>query len=242
MKETQIEIPDEPRRPGDGDAARTHHEHEPSGEASAPYRNMWVPLIVVPAAIVIAIVLVFSLFGAMSGSEATLEQNLDRIVRGGKNERDQALYGLARQTSENQRARDEGRELPWKMEGGFLERVRAAVDEIDDDNHEARLALGVLLATHEDAAGLEILRSTLALDDSTDPDSLLRFLALQNIAMVGGAGEVELVIEYLASDDDGLRNIAAVALGQLGGERARTALVGALGDTVLTCAAAPPCR
>ena len=75
-----------------------------SAPGESPYRNLWVPLVIVPAGIVIAIVIVFALFGAISGDEASLSENLARVVEGGKNDRQQALFNLARQATENHQA------------------------------------------------------------------------------------------------------------------------------------------
>ena len=237
MKETDIQIPDEPREPdgGSDSAAPADGSAEPQGGAAGdtPYRNLWVPLILVPGALVVSILLVWVLFSSISGAEASLEQNLERIVEGGRNDRDQALFNLARQVSENQKASLEGREAPWPMEDGFLDRVRAALGEIDSDNHQARLALGILLGTHGDAEGVRILSQTLALSAEDDPDGSLRFVALENLALLGGENEVVQVVAILESDDEGLRNLAAAALGRLGGEPAREALLGALGDSSL---------
>ena len=65
--------------------------------SASPYRNLWVPLVVVPFLVVGVIVLVYAFFGAIGGKEATLEENLDRAVHGGPNESQQALVSLASQ-------------------------------------------------------------------------------------------------------------------------------------------------
>ena len=119
MEEIDIEIPDEPRpqAPSGSDSSPGGSEGDGGdGAPDTPYRNLWVPLVLVPAALVIAILLVWVLFSGISGSEATLEQNLERIVAGGRNDRDQALFNLARQVSENQRAAREGEPPPWPMD------------------------------------------------------------------------------------------------------------------------------
>ena len=228
MKETEIQIPDEPRRQPESEPPNP----EP-GAADTPYKNLWVPLVLVPAALVISIVMVWALFAGIAGTEASLEDNLDRVVQGGRNDRDQALFNLARQVSENQQALTNGEEPRWPMEEGFLDRVRQAVAGIDEDNHQARLALGILLATQGDLEGVRILHQILDLDETADPDGALRFFALENLALLGGEEEVSRIVAILASDDEGLRNLAAAALGRLGGAQAREALLGALGDSSL---------
>ena len=86
-------------------------ESEPGPEetqvgAPRPYSNLWVPLIIVPAAVIGVMLLVFVFFSAITGAEATPEENLRRMVQGGANERQQAAFNLVRQL----RASAEGRE------------------------------------------------------------------------------------------------------------------------------------
>ena len=63
-----------------------------------PYRNLWVPLVVVPALIVMVLVLVFVFFSSIVGEEASPRENLARMLEGGANERRQASFNLVRQT------------------------------------------------------------------------------------------------------------------------------------------------
>jgi hypothetical protein len=225
VKETEVQIPDEPRPDSVTEVA--------AGSADGPYRNLWVPLILIPAALVIAILLVWVLFSGIAGSEASLEDNLQRIVDGGRNDRDQALFNLARQVSENEKARLAGDDLPWPPEPDFLDRVRSVADQVGADNHQAHLALGVLLATEGDSEGLNILRDVMALSAEDDPDGSLRFVALENLALVGGQEDVPHILEILQGEDEGLRNLAAASLGRIQGDAARKALLGALGDSTL---------
>lgn len=229
MKETEVQIPDEPRpssTPGPATGGVP-------ASSDSPYRNLWVPLILIPAALVIAILLVWVLFSGIAGSEASLDDNLQRIVEGGRNDRDQALFNLARQISENEKARLAGDDPPWPREADFLERVRSVANEVGEENAQARLALGILLATEGDQEGLRILRSVLAFSPEQDPDGALRFVALENLALVGGETDVPKIIEVLGGQDEGLRNLAAATLGRIQGEAAREALLGALGDSTL---------
>lgn len=219
MADERIEIPDGP--PDD------------TAPAEGPYRNLWVPLIVIPAGIVITVVLVFALFGSLSGHERSLAENLELVVRGGKNERDQALMNLSIQAAENHAALFEGREPPWPMEQGFPARVRAAVDEIDPDEHAPRLVLGILLATVGDEAGVPLLLEAAAAGDDEDPDRSLRFQAIQNLGLIGDGRATPAVIAFLDHEDEGLRTVAAWALSNLPGEGVRPALRGALEDPSL---------
>ncbi len=218
MSEVQIEISD--AESGAEEAAQT------------PYGNLWVPLVVVPAAIVIVIVVVFALFGSLTGEEKSLDDNLNTVLVGGKNERDQALFGLMRQISENQRATNSGEELPWPMASDFPQKVRDAADRVDAQDHEVRLALGLLLAGL-DPAGVDMLVEMLALGDAEDPDGGLRFKAIHNLGLVGDGRATDSVAAFLSSPDEGLRVVAAGALANLPGSRAREALLEALGDRSL---------
>jgi HEAT repeat protein len=219
MSEVQIEISDPVE--GEAEAGQT------------PYGNLWVPLVVVPAAIVIVIVVVFALFGSLTGEESRLSDNLSTVMAGGKNERDQALFGLMRQVSENQRAANDGEEMPWPMTADFPQRVRDAADQVDAEDHEVRLALGILLATLDDPSGVDMLVEMLALGDAQDPGAALRFKAIHNLGLVGDGRATGPVAAFLSSPDEGLRIVAAGALANLPGDEAREALRGALGDPSL---------
>jgi HEAT repeat protein len=218
MSEVQIEIPDEANGAGEPD--------------QTPYGNLWVPLVVVPAVIVMVIVVVFALFGSLVGGEKSLAENLNTVMAGGKNERDQALFGLMRQISENQRAANNGKEPPWPMASDFPQRVRDAADQVGPEDHEVRLALGILLAGL-DPSGVEMLVEMLALGDSQDPGGALRFKAIHNLGLVGDGRATGPVVAFLNSPDEGLRVVAAGALANLPGDEARAALREALGDASL---------
>ncbi|MDP6386380.1 MAG: HEAT repeat domain-containing protein [Planctomycetota bacterium] len=218
MSEVQIQISD----PAEGE--------EEAGQT--PYGNLWVPLVVVPAAIVIVIVVVFALFGSLTGEESSLSENLSTVMAGGKNERDQALFGLMRQVSENQRATNDGEELPWPVTTDFPQRVRDAADQVEAEDPEVRLALGLLLASL-DPSGVDLLVEMLALGDAEDPGGALRFKAIHNLGLVGDGRASGPVAAFLTSPDEGLRIVAAGALANLPGDGAREALREALGDPSL---------
>ena len=239
---TENEHPNPPQSdPSPSQAQATGQEanspaQDAAGESAAqegerPYQNLWVPLVVVPAGIVIALVLVFSMFGLISGEEKSLGENLARVVSGGANERTQALWNLARQVDENDRALSAGEELPWPMEDGFLAEVRGALGEMADDDYEARMTLAVLLVTLGDPEGVEVLLTILALDDQQDPDRKLRFSALVNLGQIGDARALPRVLELIEHEDAGIRALAAIALQNLPGEEGLAALEGALEDS-----------
>ncbi|MCP3915468.1 MAG: HEAT repeat domain-containing protein [bacterium] len=214
-----------------------HPEGQGPPSASGANSNLW-GLVVAPAGIVIAIMVVGALFGALTGSESSLDENLELVVHGGKNQSTQALFNLARQASENQRAHAQRLaggdvELPWPMAVGFPQRVRDAAGELDEDEHETRLVLAVLLSTLGEPEGSELLRGFLELGDSEDPDQSLRMRAIQNLGILGDSAATEAVIGFLDHDEHVLRLAAAGALSQLPGEGVGAALEAALGDGVL---------
>ena len=85
----------------------------PADAAPGGYRNLFVPLVVVPFLVVGVIALVFVFFGAIRGEDPSMEQNLATAIDGGANERKQAALSLAAQALENSVALAEGREAPW---------------------------------------------------------------------------------------------------------------------------------
>lgn len=206
----------------------------PATPGDSPYRNLWVPLVVVPFLVVAVLVFVFFFFGAIRGREATLEENLQTLVEGGTNERKQAAVRMSYQVVENRKARDQGHELPWEVAPGFLERLQQAWRTmLDDDNHHLRLALAVALVEHGDPGAREKLESFLDLDQAADPEGQLRFQTLLELGALADPASAPAVIPFLESSDPLLRQGAAAALQSLPGEATLAALKGVLGDPSL---------
>lgn len=234
---------DEPREDGKQETpatpAPTTVEIADAAEDGGPYKNLWIPLVVVPAGIVFAIVAVFALFGSIGGSEKTMAENLALVVSGGKNERQQALFGLTRQVTENRAALAEGLTAPWEVPTGFARDVQDAYEGLDPDEYDKMLVFGVLLSSMGEASGVEILLGLLDLTDAQDGDGRVRFGAVQNLGMLADMGRTEAhaatgpVIALASHEDVGLRVVAAGALGSLPGEDAQEALRGLLGDQEL---------
>ncbi|MFT7676337.1 MAG: HEAT repeat protein [Planctomycetota bacterium] len=213
-----------------------------SGSSDGPYQNLWVPLIVVPAGIVMALVGIFALFGAISTDERSLSENLSLVRHGGANERDQALFSLMRQAAENNAALGEDREPPYAVAPEFAADVSNAVEELEPEEHTVRLALAVLLGTMEDARGGQLLTDFLVLGDEADADAKLRIAAIQNLALLAGHNrdlvDTDAVFAgaepLLQHPDRGLRGIAVSLMGSLTLEEARAALLAAMGDAELS--------
>jgi HEAT repeat protein len=211
------------------ETAPTPLETSPAGPS--PYRNLFVPLVVVPAAIVGSIVLVCLFFGAISGRESSLAENLDRVVHGGQNDRKQAAFNMVRQIAENRQAELEGHAPPWPLEADFPSKLRRAWEGSSTSEPEIRLVLASLLAQIHDPEGVPNLVALLDTSDKDDPDGSIRFNALASLGALGDARAEGPAIRVLQSGADaGLRAVAAVALQRIPGEAGREALKGALGD------------
>lgn len=207
---------------------------QPDAEAAPGYRNLFVPLVVVPFLVVGVIALVFVFFGAIRGEDPSMEQNLATVTSGGANERKQAALSLAAQALENSVARTEGRDEPWPAPPDFLGRLLRAWEElpVDDDPH-LRLVLAQLLAQQGDPDALGKLEAVLATPDAEDPDGEVRAYAMLAATWIEDERAAELLIPFLAHSDPFLRQSAAGVLQKVPGESSREALRGLLDDPSL---------
>jgi len=210
------------------DASSQEHRGPADG---GPYRNLWVPLVVVPFLVVGVIVLVFVFFGAIRGKEASLQENLERVVNGGANERKQAAASLAVQVVENRTAELAGKPPVWPVQGDFLADLRRAWERLPpDDNPHLRLTLAELGAHYGDPAALDRLLAFLSLSDADDPKGELRVPAMIALASMGDERAAAPIVKYLTHEDTFLRQSAAAALQGIPGETSRNALLGLLDD------------
>jgi HEAT repeat protein len=193
-----------------------------------------VPLVVVPFLVVGVLVLVFLFFGAIRGEDASLERNLEALVHGGTNERQQAAMNLSVQLVENREARGKGQEPPWLTGPDFLERLQASWEALaDEENQHLRMALAMALLEYGDPLGRVKIEGFLALDEESDPDAQLRWTALRELGRLGDPVAAPLVIPFLSHPDPLLRQGAAAALQTMPGEASVNALKGVLGDPSL---------
>jgi len=189
---------------------------------------------VVPFLVVGVIVLVFVFFGAIRGRDASILENLERVVHGGSNERQQAAVSLAAQVVANRAAELSGREPEWEVEGDILLALERAWAQLPaDDNPRIRLALAELSAHYGDPAALTRLATFLALPDSEDPRGELRVPAMIALSWLNDERAAEALVPFLGHSDSFLRQSAAAALQNIPGETSRTALRGLLGDPSL---------
>ena len=209
-------------------------ELEPAAAGASPYKNLFVPLVVVPAAIVGVLVLVFVFFGAIAGHEATLEENLTGIIEGGAGEHKQKAFNLVRQIAENRAAQARGEPPPWPIGPEFLPKLRRAWEQVPADEPMIRLVLASLLAQLGDARGTDALLELAELDPAADPEGEVRFHALATLGSLGDPRSLPALVRTLeAAPDEGLRSVAAISLQRFPGDEARAALLGGLEDASL---------
>ena len=214
MSERSIEVPDpDPVAPG-------------AAAPQSPYKNLLVPLVVVPFLVVGVLVLVYVFFGAIAGKEAGLEDNLARVVDGGPNEAKQAAMNLGTQAAENARAKLEGKPEPWPTGADFPERLAQAWNKLNADDVRLRLAVAQLSAAYGDASAVEKLGTFLALPDEKDREGDLRFAALMALTWLDEPRSAALVIPFLHHADPLLRQVAAGVLQKMPGEATTAALAG----------------
>jgi HEAT repeat protein len=224
VSERSIEVPDPEPPPA-----------VPGVNGASPYKNLLVPLVVVPFMVVGVLVLVFVFFGAITGHESSLEENLDRVVRGGANESKQAAMNLAQQALDNSVARNEGKPAPWPVPPDFLAKLQAAWTDIpaDEKHNSIRLALAQLSAQYGDPEAFDKLSYFVHLPAEQDADGQLRLYAIFALTWLGDDRARDLVIPFLQDPDPYLRQNAAAALQKLPGEATLAALRKLLDDPSL---------
>lgn len=244
---TELEIrdpdPDEPEgQPADGAA--------PEGDeaSQSPYRNLLVPLVVVPALIVMVLVGVFALFGAIAGEPPSPEENIETLLHGGRNERDQAAFGLMRQVLDQVGANEEAGEATWEIPTELHDSIRRAWEDVaatelrSDDDVPLALALTVLMAKLGEPAGVAKLAEMTRLPESVDGDGEGRFLAAAALGGLNADGSLsegqaqvarEALLGLLGAQDAGLRQAAAIGLQTLPGTDTEAALQRVLGEATV---------
>jgi len=218
---------------------------DPGAEAlpESPYRNLWVPLLVVPALIGIVLVVVFVLFGAVTGRESSAEDNLSRMISGGKNERRQASFSLVQQIVERQAALDRGEPVPHDIGPSFAHRLVGAYDacnQADADQYEQAFLYARVLLELGEAGSVERLFALAEAPDSADPEGFVRFNLLSSFGAWAERFEPAqretanaLLIRFLDHPDPGLVRAAAMSLQRYPADGSRGALRGLLGSSEL---------
>ncbi len=210
----------------------------------SPYKNLLVPLVVVPALIVMVLVLVFVFFGAVAGKEDSPRENLDRLLNGGFNERKQAAFNLVRQVLDYRRASAQGAVPEWEIDASFLPELRAAREQVEAPRSTKDvpipLVLSSLLAQLGEPEGVQQLADMTELADELDPEHEYRMYAAMTLGAIGPeladperALAAGALIRLLDSPDDGLVLVAIAGLQTLPSPDTVPALVGMLASRAL---------
>jgi HEAT repeat protein len=196
----------------------------------SPYSTLWMPLVIVPAVIVIVLVLIFLMFGGIAGGPTSIQDNLQAVVTGGKNEREQAAFHLSQKVAENSQAALEGEELPWPVPADLEAQLQGAWESVPEDDVNVRFLLASLFAEMGDPEGVTHLIELLKASVEGDPGNELQFQIIAKLGALGDPAALEAVLPYAESPDAGLRSLVAIVLQNLGGEAATAALEGLLND------------
>lgn len=232
-------MPNDPLHEGLEESAPTPDPAGAEGEGElapgrSPYKNLWAPLVVVPALIVMVLALVGLLFGSIAGKPRSAADYVDAIVSGGRNERKQALFGLSQRIVEAQQAQLEGGEPEFRSDRATLEPLLAdAWERTEAGDHETRYVLAALMAQIGMEEGVPRLASMLDLTEAEDPDAKLRFDVLLNLGSLGDPRALPALERAATDPDKGLRTVAVTGMQKLPLESVRPALVAALGDDAL---------
>lgn len=222
---------DPPGGPRDGAGPLPAAGASAASEGS-PYSSLFVPLVIVPAAIVVVLVLVFVLFGAIGGSESSLREDLDRMLKGGSKEQQHAAYALVQKLSANASAEEAGREPPFPIAPEFQPELLAAWNAGGQPPWQ-RYVLASLLARIDPQAGVPMLIALLDLGDAEDEGARIRFDTLLSLAALGDPRALEPIARFLEHPDPGLRLVATVGMQRMPPEEALPRVRGGLGDPAL---------
>ncbi len=241
MTEIEIRDPD----PGDSEALPGAPQDLGDDVPESPYKSLLVPLLVVPGLIGVVIVGIFALFGAIAGEPPTPEENIETLLHGGRNERDQAAFGLMRQVLDQVGANPESGATSWEIDPALEASIQKAWEDMIEAEMESfkdvpiALALTVLVAKLGNPAGVDRLAEMTRLPEGVDPDGEGRFLAAASLGGLNvdgslGEGQADVarraLLALLDAPDSGLRQAATIGLQSLPGEGVVPALRGLLAD------------
>jgi HEAT repeat protein len=135
------------------------------------------------------LVLVFVLFGAVAGKEDSPRENLDRLLRGGFNERKQAAFNLVRQVLVSEAASAAGEEPEWDIDESFLPELRAAREELGEIERPGdvlnHFVLASVMAELGEPEGVARLAEITGLSESMDPQGEYRMYAARMLGKIG---------------------------------------------------------
>lgn len=224
---------DDPKDPDGGRAPEpAGSDGPPAAGGTSPYGNLLVPLLVVPAMIVVVLVLVFVLFGAIGGSESDMRQDLERMLRGGSKQQQHAAYALVQKLTANVQAEEAGREPPYPVPAEFGPALRTAWSAGGQPPWQ-RYVLASLQARIDPELGVPMLVEMLSLGDSEDEGARIRFDTLFTLATHGDPRSFEAVARFLEHPDAGLRLVSTLAMQRMPPDEALPRVRRGLGDPAL---------
>jgi len=236
---TEIEIPD-PTPPGSEPPPSASTDEEPE----SPYKNMLVPLVVVPAMIAMVLLLIWGFFSGLAGSEKTPRENLEQLLHGGFNERQQASFSLVRQVLEQKDAIESGAQADWDIDESFLPALHSAREAVGElkgpEDVPTPFVLSSLLAQLGEPEGVHQLVEMTRLDDVVDPGGQFRLYAIWTLGAIGNklsepmrVEAAETLIGLLEHADEGLVLGATAGLQNLPSPGTAPALEGMLASRSL---------
>ncbi len=192
-------------------------EDDPDQDDRGPLRAFF-GLFLVPLLVVLVCVGVFVGFGWIAYDQQDTQDYLNDLRSSWRPRRAQAAYELSKILTADPDA------LAGQPE--VAAEVRRLFGEAEDP--EIRRYLALVLGYTRDEASVE--RLTQALEE--EPDSQTRIYLLWALGAIGDADAIPALAERLASEDPGVRKVAAYALGQLGEPLAVARLEPLLDDEV----------
>jgi HEAT repeat protein len=195
----------------------------PASPKPQGFGHLVVPLFLTPFAVIGALLLLgLGFFFVLTPRERTADEVLERVLRGGANERWQAAQELAHRVSDPSERE--------KLDPGFPARVRAALEKSREDEPRVREFLVGTLAFLRDPASVDLLARLLE-DPGEDPEGRIRWACAMAFGPLGDPSAVPLLERTLReSPDEGLRIACTHSLGRLPGEASVAALREALAD------------
>ncbi len=215
--------------PTPSDTSQPPAEPDPNQEETLTLSKWLVPFFVIPAVIVVAVGLIFLLFGMLTASELTPRENLNRVLHGGRNDRKQGAFELQRQL---QNLEQEHQNLDASFVPDLMKAYAATLQP--DSDLVLRCYLISLFGLLKDSRTIPLLKEAMHDPAQSDESGVIlsvRFLAAQalaNFATPEALSDFPVLLKD--KSDKGLRILAAGALANLGDAQTQALLRETLSD------------
>jgi HEAT repeat protein len=196
-----------------------------------PTASFIVQLFLLPAAIVVAIVCVWLLFGKIAGGDRTPQEYITALSDTNQERRWIAAHELATLLSGSK---------AWKQDAGLAKQLAKLLEaELEKEKPDASLQRYLVLCVSAfdlDVGVPAVIRAT---EPGTPPRDLkVRSAAVWSLGMLGTRLKAvavspvvaEALVRAARDDDNGIRRFAAYSLGAIGGDPALAALRGLVFD------------